>query len=407
MTKTVGKDNVDKFDEIKVGDRAEIRRIISIEDIEKFVELTGDDNKLHVDAEYAKTTSYKKPVAHGMLGASFISAVIGTKLPGDGALWCSQTLDFLSPVRVGDEIVIVVEVLKKNERHRIIELQTDIYNSNKQKVTTGVAKVKVIKQVDQENGHQHKRTGRDSRKVALVIGASGGIGAATARKFARNGYDLVLHYNSHADEARRVKDESQALGVKAITVRGDLRDPEAIQELYERVTRFSSHLNVMVNAAAVGLANISIDSLEWDDIQRHIDMDVKVSFLLTKRFATLMEHQDPSGIVFVSTQAVESPVPSWLHYITAKSALVGLAKCLAIDLARKGIRVNLVSPGMTDTDLISNVPEKARLLIQARSLRGRLARPIDVANAIYFVASDDADYLTGETIRVNGGQVMI
>lgn len=398
---------VDRFDEIKVGDRAEIRRTISIVDIEKFVELTGDDNKLHVDVEFAKTTPYKKPVVHGMLGASFISTVIGTKLPGDGALWFSQTLEFLLPVRVGDEIIVVVEVLKKNERDRVVELQTDIYNSSKQKMTTGVAKVKVIKSVPEAGGDRHAGTHTASRKVALIVGASGGIGSATARKFAGKAYDLVLHYNTNADEARRIKVEAEALGVKAVTVKGDLRDPEAIQQLFEQTKRFSSHLNVVVNAATATLASIDLESLEWSDVQRYIDMDVKVAFLLAKRFASMMEHQCPSGFVFVSTQAVEVPTPNWLHYVTAKSALVGLAKCLAIDLAKKGIRVNLVSPGMTETDLIVNVPAKAKLLVQARSPRGRLAQPVDVANVIYFLASEEADYLTGETIRVNGGQVMI
>jgi len=80
---------MNKFETIKVGDKAELTHTITLSDIEKFVDLTGDDNKLHVDEDYARKTTFKKPVAHGMLGASFISTVIGTKLPGDGALWCS------------------------------------------------------------------------------------------------------------------------------------------------------------------------------------------------------------------------------------------------------------------------------------------------------------------------------
>ena len=83
------------YEEINIGDAAEIKHTITQSDIEKFVELTGDDNKLHVDEDYASTTSFKKPVAHGMLGASFISTIIGTKLPGDGALWYAQNLEFL------------------------------------------------------------------------------------------------------------------------------------------------------------------------------------------------------------------------------------------------------------------------------------------------------------------------
>ena len=117
-----------KFNSILVGDKAELIHVITQSDINQFVELTGDDNKLHVDVEYASTTSFKKPVAHGMLGASFISTIIGTKLPGDGALWYAQNLEFLQPVRVGDELRITAEVTKKIDRTKTIELQTDIFN---------------------------------------------------------------------------------------------------------------------------------------------------------------------------------------------------------------------------------------------------------------------------------------
>ena len=121
---------MNKYIDINVGDKAEIVHQITQQDIEKFVELTGDDNKIHTDSEYASTTSFKKPVAHGMLGASFISTIIGTKLPGDGALWYAQSLEFLNPVRIGDKLRITAEVVKKIDRTRTIELQTDIYNQN-------------------------------------------------------------------------------------------------------------------------------------------------------------------------------------------------------------------------------------------------------------------------------------
>ena len=115
-----------RFDEIAIGTKAEITHLITEKDIDRFVALTGDDNRLHIDKEFAQNTSFKKPVVHGMLSAAFISTIIGTKLPGDGALWFAQTLDFLLPVRVGDTIKIVAEVIGKIKRLNAIELQTDI-----------------------------------------------------------------------------------------------------------------------------------------------------------------------------------------------------------------------------------------------------------------------------------------
>ena len=102
-----------KFEEIEIGQKAEITHRITLDDLQSFVKITGDDNQLHVNEEFASRTSFKKPVVHGMLGASFISTIIGTRIPGDGALWYEQHLEFLMPVRVGDEISIRAEVVKK------------------------------------------------------------------------------------------------------------------------------------------------------------------------------------------------------------------------------------------------------------------------------------------------------
>ncbi len=122
-----------RYSEIQIGDRAEISHEITQEDIARFVDLTGDDNKIHIDNSYASKTVFKRPVAHGMLSASFISTIIGTKIPGDGALWFSQSLEFLMPVRVGDVIKVIAQVRSKDDRSNSIELQTDIFNQNKRK----------------------------------------------------------------------------------------------------------------------------------------------------------------------------------------------------------------------------------------------------------------------------------
>ena len=159
------------FDEIAVGDCASINKKITEADVRKFVEMTGDDNPLHVDLAYAESTSFKDIVVHGMLGASYISTVIGTKLPGTGALWISQNFDFLLPVRLGDDLTISCTVLKKHERDRLLELETTIINQNKQTVLTGTGKVKVLAVTQPElipKGQLHS-------KVAIVTGGSGGI----------------------------------------------------------------------------------------------------------------------------------------------------------------------------------------------------------------------------------------
>ncbi len=390
---------------INIGDKAEIRHTITQNDIESFVKLTGDDNKLHIDNKYASKTSFRKPVAHGMLSAAFISTIIGTKLPGDGALWFSQSLEFLMPVRVGDEIVVVATVTKKIDLQQAIEMSTDVFNQNRQKVISGTAKVKVVEQEIELESSSTVFEGPS--KTALVIGSTGGIGQAVVRKLAKEGYDVFLHYNSNKDQAESLKEEIEKLGVKAYLVKADLLNEHSITELSESVKRKYSTLSVLVNAATVALPNIKFEELFWSDIQKHFDINIKSNFYLIKSLLPLFEAQKYGKVVFLTTQAIEQPNAEWLHYITAKSALNGFSKALATELAKNGVRFNMVSPGMTETDLIANIPQKSRMINAAKTPLRRIANVTDVANAIWYLASPDSDYLTGETIRVNGGQVMI
>jgi 3-oxoacyl-[acyl-carrier protein] reductase len=394
---------MNKYAAIKVGDKAELTHTITQQDIEHFVELTGDDNKLHIDPVYAGTTIFKKPVAHGMLGASFISTVIGTKLPGDGALWFAQNLEFLLPVRVGDTITVVAAVLSKTDRDQIIELKTDIINQHKQVVTTGVAKVKIIEpQVTAEASDTAPQA-----KVALVIGATGGIGQAVCRQLADDGFDLAVHYHTNRQAAEGVRDALAARGIKSIACSADIVDENQVNQMVDLVTRKLGAITVLVNCATVKIPAIKLAALTWNDLQSHLDTNIRGMFNLAQRIMPIFEARKYGKIIAFTTQAVETPSAGWLHYITAKSALQGFCKALAIEVAPKGVTVNMISPGMTDTELIADIPEKNRLMVAAKAPLRRLATPEDVAGAVSFLASVKADYLTGETIRINGGQVML
>lgn len=392
-----------KYTSINIGDKAELSHLITQQDIDHFVQLTGDDNRLHIDAGFAETTVFKKPVAHGMLGASFISTVIGTKLPGDGALWFSQNLEFILPVRVGDTIFVRAEVTKKHDRDNIIELKTEIFNQHKQVVTTGLAKVKIIEpQVLAVPKQSPSR-----RKIALVVGASGGIGQAVCRQLADDGFDLAIHYHRNHEAAQKLQQSLMEKGVQSFSCAADIVDAAQTAELIEKISRKLGVLTVVVNCVTPKIPVIQLAALEWSDMQMHLDADIRGLLNLAKCVVPIFEAAKYGKIINFTSQAVETPSAGWLHYITAKSALQGFSKALAVELAPKGITVNMVSPGMTDTELIADMPEKARLLVAARTPLRRLAKPEDIAGAVSYLASARADYLTGETIRVNGGQVML
>ena len=385
-----------------VGYVETLTHTVTQEDIERFVTLTGDDNKLHVNPEFASNTSFKTPVAHGMLGASFISTVIGTRLPGDGALWHSQTLEFLHPVRVGDVLTVRAEVVKKNDRMRKLELKTEVFNQNNQAVITGMAGVTMISPA--KKARQPKQA---QEKIGLVLGASGGIGRATARLLAEQGYDILAHYRSGKQALDATKKAVESLGQRFRAVPGDLTAPEDLAEIAKECERFSEHLTTLVNCTTPPLVHIDFNALSWEIIQEHLDVNLRGTYLAVKALLPLLSRADNAGIVLLGTQAVETPNKGWLHYITAKSGLCGFGKALALELAPMNIRVNLVSPGMTDTALIRDIPEKIRLITEAKTPLQRLASPEDVAGAIAYLASPAASFLTGETLRVNGGQAML
>ncbi|WMP16233.1 SDR family oxidoreductase [Thiothrix lacustris] len=390
-----------RFDEILVGQVAELEHVVTEKDLERFVELSGDDNRLHVDADYAARTSFKKPVAHGMLGVSFISTIIGTRLPGDGALWFSQSLEFLLPVRVGDTLLVRAEVLSKADRTQVIELQTDIFNQNRQKVTTGIAKVKVV-----EFEEDVSIEPEPPRPVALVVGGSGGMGSAVCRSLAAAGFDVAVHGFTQMDKAAAIAREVETAGQKTVIVSADIRDEAAVANMVHHVKRHLGNITVLVNCTTASMAPIRWTDVLWKDFDAHLQTALQGAFHLVRHVTPQMEAVGYGKIIHISAQMLDTPMGNQLPFIAAKAALEGFSHALAIELASSGIRVNMVAPGMTDTAQMSEVPERIRLMAAARVPLRRLAKPDDIAGVVTFLASRQSDYLTGETIRVNGGQVM-
>jgi 3-oxoacyl-[acyl-carrier protein] reductase len=126
-----------KIEDFFVGQKAELVHRITREDVRRFIELTGDDNPLHADEKYAARSSFKGIVTHGMLSASFISTLVGKKIPGEGALWMSQSMQFLLPVRLDDELRFVAEVTQISVREKMLSLHTEVFNQYGQRVLTG------------------------------------------------------------------------------------------------------------------------------------------------------------------------------------------------------------------------------------------------------------------------------
>lgn len=392
----------DRFEEISAGDEAEIIHTITARDVDAFAQLTGDYNPLHMDDAYAAGTSFRKRVVHGMLTASFISNLIGTKLPGAGALWYEQHLRFLAPVRVGEKIRVWAKVLNKSHGTRILTLQTRVFADGNREILDGEAKIKVLPP-------EVKDTVPENSKGAVIVsGGSGGIGAGVAREMGLEGFPVVVNYCRSQTAAASVVDSIVKAEGKAAAFGADLRDCAQVTELVRFALEQFGDLAGIVHCAAPSLQYLDFSELTWETIEEHLEVQVKGAFHLARAAVPhLIKRKRGTIVTITSISSDNIPPAKLMHYSLAKSALTSLTKSLALELGPCGIRANCVSPGMTRTDFIADLPEKVKMVTKMQTPLRRLASPEDIAGVVAFLFSEKAAHITGEILRVCGGATMV
>ena len=390
------------FEDIRVGDTAEFTHTITERDVQAFANLTGDHNPLHLDSAFAQESGFRQPVVYGMLSASFISTMIGMYIPGKGALWTGQSLQFLNPAYVGDVLTIRAEVAQKSPANRLLVLKIAIENQQGKALITGESTVKMLEI------KMKKATPEDGTQTILITGGSRGIGAATAKLLAADGHRIVINYANAEDAASSLVREISDADGKAIAIRTDVSDSEQVSAMIREAESQFGAITAIVHCAASGSALLPFESLEWAHFQRQIDVQLKGAFNCIKAILPDMIAAKSGAIVLLGSIASDNVPPiNQSDYVVAKASVSSFAKNLAAELGPKSIRVNTVAPGMTQTAMIAGLPEKARMLAKMQSPLRQLAEPEDIANSIRFLLSLQAQHITGETIRVSGGAVML
>jgi len=394
---------VKKITDFKVGDRASLKHLIIPEDTKAFVDLTGDDNPLHVDRAWAEKSSMKGIVTHGMLSASFLSTIIGKKLPGPGALWVSQAVEFLAPVRLGDELNVQATVTEVHTGQRLLKLQCEIENQRGKKVLAGECLVKLLEEPEDQT-----ETVADAPKGVIVTGASRGIGAAIAKRLAADGWSVIVNYHNSADAAADVCAAIAEAGGKAWAVKADITDPAQVETLFAQADVQTGGLYGLVNNASGPIVERDAADVSWNDISAEIEAQVGGAYICIQKLLPLLRKDAGGAIVNIGSMvADQSPPAAWLPYNMAKAGMHALTRNLAVALGPKGVRINTVSPGMTETAMTAEVPEKTRLMTKMQTPLRRLAKPEDVAGAVAYLIGADAAHVTGETLRVNGGLIQL
>ena len=402
------------YADIEPGQVFEIERSFSLEDLRAFAALSGDFSPLHVDADYAAGTEFGACVVHGILLASLFSQLVGMRIPGKHALYLGQDLTFRRPVRVDEVVRASAKVVGKNDATRTLALAMEIRDAENKVAVAGGAKVKLR---DTPRDHStsagapaaadHAAPAVGSR-VAIVTGASGGLGAEIARTLAAKGYAVAINYHRNGERAAAVVAAIERAGGAAFAVKADVRQHSAISAALATVARRLGEPTLLVNAATGELEQKAFVDLAWSDFQRHFEYQVKAVAELCQAVYPGMKAAGGGAIVNVLSQVTGGQPPAKMaDYVAAKYALAGLSRALAAEWADERIRVNMVSPGLIQTDLTQHYHERTFKMEAARTPLKRLATPRDVAQAVAYLAGDEAGFLTGVNLFVTGGQVML
>lgn len=239
-------------------------------------------------------------------------------------------------------------------------------------------------------------------KVALITGGSRGIGAATARKLASEGALVWVGFNQRADAADAVVAAITDAGGQARSIQIDVRSTESVEAAVKTVFDDQRRIDVLVNSAGItrdGLM-LGMDEAQWSDV---LDTNATGAYRVVKAVARMMLMKRSGSIVLLSSVAGQKAGRGHANYAASKGAVEAMTRALAVELAKKKIRVNAVAPGVIVTDMSARVREAAEDVILGEILLKRFGEPEEVANVIAFVASDDAAYMTGQVLAVDGG----
>jgi 3-oxoacyl-[acyl-carrier protein] reductase len=396
------------YDDIAIGEVASVERTFSTDDVLRFAAVSGDFSPLHVDSAYAITTEFGACVVHGMLLSALFSQLVGMQMPGRRALYLGQELVFRRPILVNEPVTAIAKVVAKSAPTRSIVLSTEIRGADGKVAVSGTARVKVREHAAAPTIDSPTHgSARSDRRVALVTGASRGIGAAVARELARRGCIVAVNYLRSADRAAEVVSSIREAGGEAFSVQADVRDADAVAQAVSTVTATAGPPTLLVNLAVGELGQRAFQELSWEDFLAQLEYQVKATMLTAQAVRPGMKAAGGGSIVNVLSQVTGGVPPTRMaDYVTAKYALEGLSKALAVELAEDAIRVNTVSPGLIQTELTQFYAEKVFKMEALRTPLRRVATPEDVARTVAYLAGEDAAFVTGTTLFVTGGQVM-
>ncbi|OAG26964.1 3-oxoacyl-[acyl-carrier-protein] reductase [Thermodesulfatator autotrophicus] len=242
-------------------------------------------------------------------------------------------------------------------------------------------------------------------RIALVTGASRGIGRAIAIALAKAGADVVVNYSSSEEAAKEVANEIEKLGRKAITSKFDVANATEVSEAVKKAEEALGPIDILVNNAGITRDTLFLRMKE-EDWDRVLEVNLKGAFNCSKAVIQGMLKRRFGRIINISSVIAMTGNAGQTNYAAAKAGLIGFTKSLAREVATRGVTVNVVAPGYIETDMTAKIPDKIKEAILAQIPMGRVGKAEEVAPAVVFLASPEASYITGTVLHVNGGLYM-
>jgi 3-oxoacyl-[acyl-carrier protein] reductase len=370
------------------------------ERVASFAHLSGDDNPLHMNAEAARRYGFPARVAHGGILLAEISRIIGTELPGKGSLWMSSEIQFQAPVLVGTAVSIEATVAHVSTAVNvaIVEFRAS-RETDGAVVLAGSAKVMIL----EESMPLSYRPIHEQR--VIVTGGTRGLGRIVTRTLLDAGATVLAVYREDAEAAASLEAERGGGAGTLHVARCDVRDSGAVAEMLAFAGEQLGSVDSFVHAASPALGDVPFEALDWSIMSAFLETYVKACIEIVQGCLPHFRGRGAGRVVLVGSEVVQAPRRSWTHYVTAKSAFIGLVRALAVELAEDQVTANLVSPGVLQgsADLSPNAKSMTRTATPLK----RLVTEEEVGEVVAFLLGKGGSFITGANIPLTGGRVFL